>query len=80
LKPRDYYNYLSRLNYQRRMKMDPLWTSTIIGGVDSKSGEPFLGSVDLYGTKIEAKYLLTGLSLYYGQVLMENAYTENLTE
>ena len=33
LKPRDYFNYLSRVNYQRRMKMDPLWNGSIIGGV-----------------------------------------------
>jgi 20S proteasome alpha/beta subunit len=43
LKPKDYFNYLSRLNYQRRMKMDPLWTGTIIGGVRKDTGEPFLG-------------------------------------
>ena len=29
---RDYYNFLSRHNYQRRCKMDPLWCSTVIGG------------------------------------------------
>lgn len=33
LKPRDYYNFLSRLNYQRRMKMDPIWNGSIVGGV-----------------------------------------------
>ena len=33
LKPKDYFNYLSRVNYQRRMKMDPLWNGVIIGGV-----------------------------------------------
>ena len=30
---REYYNFISRLNYQRRLKMDPLWVSTVIGGV-----------------------------------------------
>jgi 20S proteasome subunit beta 7 len=32
-KPKDYFNYLSRVNYQRRMKMDPLWNGTLVGGV-----------------------------------------------
>ena len=66
LKPRDYFNYLSRLNYQRRMKMDPLWNGTIMAGVDKKTGELFLGSLDLYGTKIEANFVLNGLSAHYG--------------
>jgi len=79
LKPRDYFNYLSRLNYQRRMKMDPLWNGTIMAGVEKKTGAPFLGSVDLYGTKIEAKYVLNGLAMHYCQVLFENAWHENLT-
>jgi 20S proteasome subunit beta 7 len=65
LKPRDYYNFLSRLCYQRRMKMDPLWNGSIVGGVKKDNGEVFLGMVDLYGTKIEANFLLTGLASHY---------------
>ena len=53
LKPRDYYQWISRMNYQRRCKMNPLWVSTIIGGVRKDNGEAFLGMTDLYGTKIE---------------------------
>jgi 20S proteasome subunit beta 7 len=79
-KPRDYYNFLSRLNYQRRMKMDPLWNGTVIGGVNKKTGELFLGQVDLYGTKIEGNFLLNGLAQHYCQVLMQNAWREDLTE
>lgn len=79
LKPKDYFNYLSRVNYQRRMKMDPLWNGTILGGV-RKNGEVFLGMVDLYGTKIEGNFLLTGLAAHYCQVLMQNAWRPDLTE
>lgn len=79
LKPRDYFNYLSRVNYQRRMKMDPLWNGTIVGGV-RPNGEVFLGMVDLYGTKIEGNFLLTGLAAHYCQVLMQNAWRPDLTE
>ena len=80
LKPRDYFNFLSRLNYQRRMKMDPLWNGTIMGGVKKDTGEVFLGMVDLYGTKIEGDFMLTGLASHYCQVLMQNAWKDNLTE
>lgn len=79
LKPRDYFNFLSRLNYQRRMKMDPLWNGSIIGGVRQDSGEAFLGMVDLYGTKIESNFLLTGLAVHYCQVLMQNSWRADMT-
>ena len=80
LKPRDYFNYLSRLNYQRRMKMDPLWNGSIVGGVRQDTGEVFLGMVDLYGTKIEDNFLITGLAAHYCQVLMQNAWRPDLSE
>ena len=70
LKPRDYFNYLSRVQYQRRMKMDPIWNGSIVGGVRQDNGEAFLGMVDLYGTKIEGNFLITGLGAHYCQVLM----------
>lgn len=65
LKPHDYFNYLSRLQYQRRMKMDPLWNGTIVGGVSQTNGEVFLGMVDLYGTKVESDFHITGLAAHY---------------
>ena len=65
LKSRDYFNVLSRILYQRRMKMDPLWNGNIVGGVRQDSGEVFLGMVDLYGTKVEGNFLLTGLAAHY---------------
>ena len=62
------------------MKMDPLWTGSIIGGVRKDTGEAFLGMIDLYGTKIEGNFLLTGLAAHYGQVLMQNAWKPDLSE
>lgn len=80
LKPRDYFNYLSRVNYQRRMKMDPLWNGSVIGGVRADTGESFLGMVDLYGTKIEGNFVITGLASHYCQVLLQNAWRPDLSE
>ena len=62
---KQYYNHLSNVLYQRRMKMKPLWVSTIMAGVDRESGEQFLGQLDLYGTKVTGKYLLTGIAAHY---------------
>lgn len=80
LKPKDYFNFLSRLHYQRRMKMNPLWNGNIVGGVRKDNGEAFLGMIDLYGTKIEGNFLLTGLAAHYCQVLLQNAWHPNLSE
>lgn len=62
MRPRDYYNFIGAQNYQRRLKMNPLWCTTIVAGVNKDNGEVFLGSSDLYGTKIEQDFLLSGLS------------------
>ena len=70
LKPSDYFTWISRTCYQRRMKMNPLWCSTILGGVEKDSGKVFLGQCDLYGMRLEENFLLTGLSAHYCQVLM----------
>ena len=80
LTPRDYYNFVSNHNYNRRMKMNPLWCTTMFAGVSKQDGEAFLGMTDLYGTKVEANFLLTGLSAHYCQVLMQNSWREDLTE
>lgn len=80
LSPRDYFNFIANHNYRRRCKMDPLWCTTVVGGVSKSSGEVFLGQCDLYGTKVEANFLLTGLAAHYCQVLMQNSWRADLTE
>ena len=80
MRPRDYYNFIGAENYRMRMKMNPLWCTTIVAGVSKDDGEVFLGSSDLYGTKIEQDFLLTGLSGYYCQVLMQNRRRDDMSE
>ncbi len=65
LKPRDYFNWIAKHNYQRRLKMNPLWLTTVVGGVTKSTGEAFLGMADLYGLKVEHGYILTGLAAHY---------------
>ncbi len=62
------------------MKMDPLWISTVVGGVRKDTGESFLGSVDIHGLKIEHNYVLTGISQHYCQVLIENNWKPDMSE
>ena len=80
LRPRDYFNWVARHNYQRRCKMNPLWVGTVIGGVNKQTGEQFLGMADLYGLALEQNYILTGMSTHYCQVIMEKGWRPDLTE
>ncbi len=73
LQPKDYCTWLARIHYERRNKGNPYWNFHIVGGVNP-DGEPFLGSVDLYGTTIqENDYLVSGFANYFCNVLLTNA-------
>ncbi|CAE6504023.1 unnamed protein product [Rhizoctonia solani] len=63
LGPREIYEYLSRVMYARRSKMNPLWNSMIVGGF--KDGQSFMGYVDLLGTTYSASTIATG----YGSMI-----------
>eukprot|EP00769_Ergobibamus_cyprinoides_P000694 gnl/Ergobibamus_cyprinoides/170.p1 GENE.gnl/Ergobibamus_cyprinoides/170~~gnl/Ergobibamus_cyprinoides/170.p1 ORF type:complete len:225 (+),score=70.66 gnl/Ergobibamus_cyprinoides/170:28-675(+) len=53
------HTLLARILYNRRCKVDPLWNYLVVGGLDQQ-GTPFLGQVDLFGTKFTGDYLATG--------------------
>jgi len=65
LSPLEIFSYLSRLLYNRRSKVDPLWNTLLIGGVNPADKSIFLGCVDIYGSNYTGDVLATG----YGQHL-----------
>lgn len=65
------YEYLSRLMYGRRSKMNPLWNSLLVGGY--KDGKSFLGYIDLLGTTYSASTLATGYGAYIALPLLRKA-------
>ncbi|KAJ3296293.1 Proteasome subunit beta type-7 [Borealophlyctis nickersoniae] len=71
LRPRNIYEYLSRVMYQRRSNANPLWNSLVVGGV--KDGDRFLGFVDLQGTTYQSSTVATGYGAYIGQPLLRKA-------
>lgn len=73
LSPAQIYAYLARVMYGRRSKIDPLWNSFVLGGVDPKDGKPFLGYVDLLGTTYSASTIATGFGLHLAQPLLRHA-------
>ncbi|KAJ3333043.1 Proteasome subunit beta type-7 [Blyttiomyces sp. JEL0837] len=80
--PKNVYEYLSRVMYNRRSKVDPLWNSLVVAGM--KNGEPFLGYVDLQGTTYQSPSIATGFGGYLAQPLLRKALEthgeENITE
>jgi len=63
LGPREIYEYVSRVMYARRSKIDPLWNTMIVGGY--KDGQSFMGYIDLLGTTYSASTIATG----YGSMI-----------
>lgn len=63
--------YLSRVMYNYRCKMDPLWNSVVVAGF--KDGVPHLGLVDLRGTSLEDTTLATGYGAYLARPLLRKA-------
>lgn len=71
LKPRSMHCWLTRVLYNKRCKMDPLWSNYIVAGI--QDGEPFLGAVDKLGTAYEDAAIATGLGAYMATPLLREA-------
>ena len=69
--PKSIYSWLTRVMYNRRTKMNPLWNTVIVGGI--QQGKPFLGYVDKLGVAYEAKSVATGYGAYIAQPLLRDA-------
>lgn len=59
--------------YNRRSKVDPLWNSLVLAGIDPTTGVPFLGYVDLLGTTYQSSTIATGFGLHLAQPLLRKA-------
>lgn len=62
LKPSSLHCWLTRVLYNRRTKVDPLWNNIIVGGW--QNGKPFLGSIDKLGTAFQDDVIATGYGAY----------------
>lgn len=76
--PSALHHWLTRVMYNRRTKMDPLWNSIVVCGFrDSKA---YLGTTDLYGTMYEDNFVATGLGAHMALPLLRKSWREDLTE
>jgi 20S proteasome subunit beta 7 len=72
------HHWLTRIMYNRRSKMDPLWNSIIVCGY--RDGKGYLGTTDLYGTMYEDNFIATGLGAHMALPIMRKTWKEDLTE
>merc|ERR1712227_280822 len=66
------HSYISRVMYNRRSKMDPLWNSLVVGGYSN--GQGFLATCDLMGTQFEDDIIATGYGGHLALPLMREAH------
>jgi len=71
LSPSELHSYLSRLLYARRSKVDPLWNTLLLGGIES-DGSHFLGCVDIYGSCYTGNVLATGFGQHLAIPLLRS--------
>ena len=79
LQPKDYCKWLANVHFNKRMRVNPYFNSHIVAGINSQSGDKFLGVVDVYGNTFEGKYIITGLANYFCPAILESGVTDDLT-
>lgn len=89
MRPKQAFEFLTQVMYNRRNKMDPLWNTVLMGGYGKPCGEdypaqndhlykeePFLGMVDMHGTQLVDHILTTGIGQYMALPLLREATRE----
>lgn len=75
LKPKALYSWCTRVLYNRRSNMDPLWSRLVIAGYQDE--KPFLGCVDLLGKAYEGTCIATGFGNYLAVPIMREFLEKN---
>lgn len=65
--------------YNRRGKMDPLWNSLVVGGVEA-DGTPFLGTVGMIGTHYTDSHVATGFGAHLARPLFRERQSDDMSE
>lgn len=73
--PRSVHTYMTRILYNRRSKMNPLWNTLVIGGFSN--GEGYLGYVDKLGVAYTDPCIATGYGSYIVLPIMRDALEKN---
>lgn len=78
LNAKEIYSFLTRVLYNRRSRMNPLWNQLVVGGFDGD--ETFLGQVDLYGGSYTTDVAATGFGTYLAIPILRKRYKPDMSE
>eukprot|EP01006_Ploeotia_vitrea_P003979 TRINITY_DN113616_c0_g1_i1.p1 TRINITY_DN113616_c0_g1~~TRINITY_DN113616_c0_g1_i1.p1 ORF type:complete len:240 (-),score=4.01 TRINITY_DN113616_c0_g1_i1:112-831(-) len=76
--PKEIYNYLRAILYQKRNKGNPLWNQMLVAGYNNNKN--FLGYVDLIGTSYEEDFVATGFGAHLALPLIREKWDPELEE
>jgi 20S proteasome subunit beta 7 len=77
--PRQVHSYLTRVLYNRRNKMDPLWNTLVVAGVEP-DGAPFLGAVGMIGVAYTDDHVATGFGGMLARPLFRDRHDPKMSE
>jgi len=78
LYPKEIFNYLTRVMYNRRNNFNPYYNQFVLSGF--RNGTSFMGYVDLVGTSYQDDTLATGYGAYIARPLLRKAWRPDLTK
>merc|ERR1719245_1506418 len=84
LDSREYHQYLTRIFYNQRNRMNPYWNNICIAGFCKESPAAskktaYLGFVDMLGTNFTDNYMATGMGGHMALPILRNNYRPDLT-
>ncbi|KJH46214.1 peptidase, T1 family [Dictyocaulus viviparus] len=78
LSPKALHGYLTSLMYARRTRMNPLWNTLVVAGVEDEEKNnketsiPFIGVITQKGVAYQTKYVATGIAAMLLNQLIED--------
>jgi len=73
-------SYLSRVLYNKRSRINPLWNQVLIAGFDQASSTSVLGTVDLYGSCFYDDILATGFGMYLATPILRRSWHKDISQ
>ncbi|CAB3407231.1 unnamed protein product [Caenorhabditis bovis] len=80
ISPKALHGYLTSLLYARRCKMNPLWNTLVVAGVEEEeknnkeTSTPFIGIITQKGCAYQVKHVATGLGAYLLNQAIEDEF------
>ncbi|VDP29741.1 unnamed protein product [Schistosoma margrebowiei] len=67
--PHALHSWITRVLYNRRSRLQPLWNTYLVGGLEA-NGEPFIGYCSMLGVSFTENYVATGFGAYLAMPIL----------